>query len=129
MSSPLRTRLLHTATLYLDAHRNLDADLLAKIYSENATHSNYPAPITPIFPSVSNAAYLSGVKDLFAMWHSFTITEFAPAIVDEEARKVVLFVSGKGEADVGTYVNEYVVVLKCDDEVSCTQTDCIGGLS
>lgn len=118
MSSALRTRLLATGTSYLDAHRQRSATDLAKIYSPTAKHSNYPAPVAPIFPPVSNAAYLEGVKDLFAMWHSFECHEFAPAIIDEEARKVVLFVEGRGESDAGSYRNEYIVVLKCDDEVS-----------
>jgi hypothetical protein len=122
--SPLRTQLSATADAYLDAHRNRDATALAAVYAANASHANYPASVTPIFPSVSNSAYLEGVKDLFAMWKSFACTEFAPRVVDEENRKVVLFVEGKGESDMGTYLNEYVVVLGCDADVSILLSFC-----
>ncbi|KAF2027685.1 hypothetical protein EK21DRAFT_114621 [Setomelanomma holmii] len=112
--SALRATLSATADAYLNAHRARDANALAAVYSSNAKHSNYPAPVTPIFPSVSNAAYLEGVKDLFAMWKSFECDEFAPRVIDDEARKVILFVEGRGESEAGTYRNEYVVVLGCD---------------
>jgi hypothetical protein len=58
------------------------------------------------------------------MWKSFACTEFAPRVVDEENRKVVLFVEGKGESDMGTYLNEYVVVLGCDADVSILLSFC-----
>ncbi|CAG5139699.1 uncharacterized protein ALTATR162_LOCUS546 [Alternaria atra] len=116
-SSSLRKTLSATADAYLDAHRTLSPTALASVYSPNAKHSNYPAPVTPIFPSVSNAAYLEGVKDLFTIWTSFEVNEFAPRVVDEDTRRVVLFVEGVGETvSMGTYRNEYVVVLGCDTD-------------
>jgi hypothetical protein len=118
-SSSLRKTLSATADTYLDAHHACSQTALASIYSSDAKHSNYPAPITPIFPSVSNAAYLEGAKDLFAMWTSFEANEFAPRVMDEETRRMVLFVEGVGETEsMGTYRIEYVVVLRCDRDVS-----------
>nr|QSQ85906.1 hypothetical protein [Preussia typharum] len=114
--SSIRAQLLKTANAYLDAHTNRDAKALGAIYSSSSTHETYPKPVQPIFPHVSNEDYLAGVADLFKMWHSFECHQFSEPIVDEEARKVVLFVEGRGVADVGTYVNEYVVVLKMNKE-------------
>ncbi|KAF1832633.1 hypothetical protein BDW02DRAFT_631872 [Decorospora gaudefroyi] len=116
MSSALRTRLRATGTAYLDAHRQRSVPALSTLYAPDAKHTNLPAPIAPIFPSVSQPAYLEGLKDLFAMWHSFELDEFAPAVIDEEARKIVLFAKSKGVNDSGTYESEYIVMLKCDDE-------------
>lgn len=112
MMTSLREQLLKTANTYIEAHKNRDVDTLRSIYSPACEHRSYPKPVQPIFPDVSTDDYLVGVADLFKIWHSFECHQFSEAIVDEEARKIVLFIEGKGEADVGTYLNEYIVVLK-----------------
>jgi hypothetical protein len=113
--SLLCAQLLKTAKAYLDAHEKRDINALASIYSPTCKHHNFPKPIEPIFPDVGSEGYLVGVANLFKMWHSFECRQFAPPVVDSEARKVVLFIEAKGEADVGTYVNEYIVVLTMNE--------------
>ncbi|OCK73188.1 hypothetical protein K432DRAFT_313471 [Lepidopterella palustris CBS 459.81] len=113
--SPTREQLLKTAKAYLDAHEKRDINALRAVYSLACKHHNFPEPVKPIFPDVSFEGYLVGVADLFKIWHSFECRQFAEPVVDSEARKVVLFIEGKGEADVGTYVNEYVVVLMMNE--------------
>lgn len=114
--SPIRDQLLKTATAYLDAHTNRDVEALRGLYSTSCKHENYPKPIQPIFPNVGHEEYFVAAADIIKMWESFDIHQFADPVVDEEARKVVVFVEGTGKADVGTYVNEYIVVLKMDNE-------------
>ena len=60
------------------------------------------------------------------MWTSFEVNEFALRVVDEDTRRVVLFVEGMGETvSMGTYRNEYVVVLGCDRDVSPPSICCL----
>jgi hypothetical protein len=114
--SPLRDQLLKTANTYVEAHKNIDVDALRAIYSPSCVHRCDPKPVHPIFPVVNNAEYMTAIADVFKIWHRFECRQFAEAVVDEEARKVVLYIEGKGEADAGTYENEYIVTLKMNED-------------
>jgi len=64
---------------------------------------------------MDNASHKQHLSTFMSAFHSFTVT-VKDTIIDEKERKVSMWASSRAETDIGSYENEYTLILKCDED-------------
>jgi hypothetical protein len=101
-----------TATALVSAFNRLDTPAIISFRTPTCTRRFLPSSLK--IPSQSNEAYLANLNSMKALFTSFSIT-VDDTIEDLENRKIVMFVSAKGDTPVGEYNNEYVWSMRFDE--------------
>ena len=114
--APSRDQLMKTALAVVDAHNSLDVDTMGAICSPSFRQRTAPRPVKA--PDRNKQEYLEFLKTVLPTFHSFRmrLTEGLSPVIDEVARKVVLYVNANAEADAGSYANEYILTLTMNED-------------
>ncbi len=116
--SALRKQLLETADSYVANYnaRGVDFSGIVAGRTPDCAHRLLPARATGGLV-LSNDDYLPFSKRLLAVMPNLTLIPAAPALVDEEARSVVLHIRAKADLPVGgPYEGEYLFILRMTDD-------------
>ncbi|KAI9150789.1 Austinol synthesis protein H [Paramyrothecium foliicola] len=113
--SPLRDQLLQTAQNYLAAFNTNTPEGVIAHRSVDCKHRIIPT--TAGHPVRSNEEYQAFMAPGLQLMKNFQlkIAEGLEPIVDEEAHKIVLYLTSSAETPIGPYVNEYAFALHTND--------------
>ena len=114
--SQLREQLLKTTYSFLENHDKFTPESVIAHRSASCTHTVLPSTIP--MGIRSNAEYSKFVSDSKLIIDSFKLLVVAGTepIVDEVTRQVTLQLKSHAETDVGLYANEYIWILKFNDD-------------
>ncbi|KAJ9604944.1 hypothetical protein H2200_010333 [Cladophialophora chaetospira] len=112
---PTRAELLHTAKNLFVTYNKWNVEDIMAIRTSDCTHRVLPSSLGQA--PLDNDAFRRFVENLMLgipKGFNFTIDEKTP-LVDESARKVVVFAKSKAETVAGPYANEYIFVVTVDE--------------
>ncbi|KAF2656681.1 hypothetical protein K491DRAFT_596438 [Lophiostoma macrostomum CBS 122681] len=101
-----------TVDALVEAFNRLDTDAIIAFRTPTCVRHFLPSSLK--LPSQSNEAYLANLNSMKTLFTSFAIT-VNDTIEDLEKKKIVVFVSAKGDTPVGEYNNEYVWNIGFDE--------------
>ncbi|KAI4150766.1 MAG: hypothetical protein LQ340_003899 [Diploschistes diacapsis] len=112
MGTATMTRQHQTANAYVAAFNAMDVDAVAGFRAPNALR--YILPSTLGHPPHDNATYIGSLRKLLSIFHSFSLT-CHELVEDVPGRRIVMYLTARGDTDAGEYVNEYVWFLDFDE--------------
>jgi ketosteroid isomerase-like protein len=112
--SPLREQLLKITQDWLSSFNSNTPEGVIAHRSADCEHHVLPTSLNdPVRSNEEFQAFILPVLHLMKL--EIKLAEGAEPIIDEEARKIVLFVRSEADTVVGPYKNEYVFVLHTND--------------
>ncbi|SPO05375.1 uncharacterized protein DNG_08062 [Cephalotrichum gorgonifer] len=113
--SPIREQILKTVDGYLAAFNTNTPEGTIALRSPDCKH--HVLPKSAGHPVRSNEEYRDFISPGFQIMKPFIIklADGVPPIIDEEQRKVTLYLASSAETPIGPYVNEYVFTLRTND--------------
>ena len=108
---PSRQR--QTADTLVQAFNAQDTASIVALRTPTCVRTFLPSSLH--LPPQSNTQYLAHLNQVNAVFSSFAIT-VNDVIEDEPNRKIVMFVSARGDTPVGEYRNEYVWKMGFEEE-------------
>ncbi|KFA68130.1 hypothetical protein S40285_10017 [Stachybotrys chlorohalonatus IBT 40285] len=114
--SPLRDQLLKVAHGYIDGFNQNTPEGVIAYRAPNCVHRIVPTSAN--IPARSNEEYQNFISSGFQIIKNFKlrISEGHEPVIDEVARKIVLFISSSADSPIGPYTNEYVFELKTNED-------------
>ena len=109
VSTPTRSTLVATAQSVLDGYNAWSMEAILAPRSNNCTQ--YILPHSLGIPPMDNSQYASFFRPNLPNFRNFHV-DAQETVVDAEARKVVMVASSTADTDIGTYANEYVLVIE-----------------
>ncbi|KAK5054609.1 hypothetical protein LTR84_001500 [Exophiala bonariae] len=113
--APTRAQLIETATTLVKAFETLEVeDVLAKRSAKSIQQLLPESLGRGPRDRESFGQYIGGIKQLIP--NGFRVTFNKEPIVDEAARKVVIFAKTAADTIAGPYHNEYVFIIHMNEE-------------
>lgn len=118
--SPIRDTLIQTANSYIAGFNTNTAEGVIACRTADCRQVIHPSSVPPPWnsPPRTNEEYQGFIVPGFKMLRHVQIrlAEGEDMLVDEVSRKVLLHLTSTGESDLGSYANEYMIVLKMTDD-------------
>ncbi|KAI1078893.1 hypothetical protein F5B20DRAFT_546579 [Whalleya microplaca] len=119
MSPPSRAQLLQTTHLFIEAFNEFTPESVVRHRSASCIHRLLPATLHA--PPRSNAEYAALVGALGPVMDGFTLRfvdgqGLAEPVIDEAARRAVMYLKSHARTPLGVYENEYVWVLGLSED-------------
>lgn len=105
------TQQRQTADALIAAFNNMDIPAILALRTPDCTQQIVPLRFN--FPIQNNAAYAQRMNFIIRAFENFHL-EVNDVIEDNEARKIVMWLSAKGDSKVGEYRNEYMWTIEFD---------------
>jgi hypothetical protein len=102
-----------TADAIAAAFSSMDIPTLMLHRAPTCTRNFLPASLG--YPSQTNEQYEAQLTTMATIFTSFKVT-VNDVIEDLEAKKIVMFVSARGDTPIGEYRNEYVWKMEFDEK-------------
>jgi ketosteroid isomerase-like protein len=102
-----------TADKLVAAFNDMDIPTVMSLRSPTCTRHLLPKSMN--MPPQDNATYEKSLRSLTTVFRNFHL-EVHDVIEDVAARKVVMWLSARGDTAAGEYVNEYMWVLEFDGD-------------
>lgn len=114
--SPTRETLLRTANHLLELMNSGDLDDQLRIRSPSCIHQTLPLSLG--VPASNNEQFSAFLRSLQPTFHNFKVwlADGEQPIIDEVSRKVVMHLKGSADTDRGKYENEYIFILRTNEE-------------
>ena len=101
-----------TANDYIAAFNAMDIDALASFRAPSALR--FILPSTLGYPPQNNTQYIGSLRKLLSIFRSFSLT-CHDVVENVPERRIVMYLTARGDTDAGEYVNEYVWFFEFDE--------------
>ena len=104
-----RSTLLATAQMAIEGYNTWTPEAIMAYRAPDCIHQILPASLNRL--PLNNEQYAAYFVPIMPAFRNFRLTAHS-SMVDEAARKVVLHVSSTAATDLGSYENEYMLILQ-----------------